>query len=247
MAIPASWLHHRLKSISETRVGMLLPHSDGTPASSAKYDRQSAERYFRKHRTGFWRKLSNWREQAMARKSLRLAGSPASVLDVPCGAGRFWTMLAEDSQRRIYGADGSLDMIHVGLDMLPQEITCRLETFQCSASSIPQPDNFVENVFCMRLLHHVGKEQDRLGILREFARVASQSVVFSLWVDGNYKAWRQCRLKQRLRRRDDWGRVVIDRATIEAECARSGLEITGHVDFLKYYAMLRTYVCRVVK
>jgi len=214
---------------------------------SGKYDRQHAEEYFRKHQAGFWRKLSNWREQAMACKALRLAGNPASVLDLPCGSGRFWGVLAENKERRILGADRSLDMIDVGLAMLPQEVTRRLETFQCSSFSIPKPDNFVENVFCMRLLHHIGDKQDRLNLFKEFARVASDSVIFSLWVEGNYKAWRRRRLEQRPRRKDYQNRFVIDRATIEAECVDSGLEITGHIDFLKYYAMWRIYVCRVLK
>lgn len=225
----------------------MSPPIDRTPASSGEYDQQHAERYFRKHQTGFWRRLSNWREQGMARKALHLAGDPASVLDLPCGTGRFWTVLAENTERQIFGADDSLEMINVGLVMLPQEVTRRLETFQCSAFSIPKPDNFVENVFCMRLLHHIGDKQDRLDLFREFARVASRSVIFSLWVDGNYKAWRRHRREQRPRRREDWNRFVIDRATIEAECAKSGLEISGHIDFLKYYAMWRIYVCNVVK
>ena len=99
----------------------------------------------------------------------------------------------------------------------------------------------------MRLLHHIGDKQDRLSLFKEFARVASDSVIFSLWVDGNYKAWRRRRLEQRPRRKDYQNRFVIDRATIEAECVDSGLEITGHIDFLKYYAMWRIYVCRVLK
>ena len=62
---------------------------------SEKYSSDHAEQYFRKHQAGFWRRLSNWRETAIARKSLKIAGDPASVLDLPSGTGRFWSMLAE--------------------------------------------------------------------------------------------------------------------------------------------------------
>ncbi len=36
---------------------------------------------------------------------------PGLVLNLPCGAGRFWPMLAEKSNRVIIGADGSESMI----------------------------------------------------------------------------------------------------------------------------------------
>ena len=48
-------------------------------------DSEHARRYFEKHNSGFWRRLSNWREIDMARKALVIAGRPRSVLDLPCG------------------------------------------------------------------------------------------------------------------------------------------------------------------
>ena len=111
---------------------------------SEKYDSEHARRYFEKHNSGFWRRLSNWREIDMARKALVIAGRPRSVLDLPCGTGRFWPLLAEEPERRIYAADNSRDMLDVGMDLRPPAVTARIEkAFQCSAFASGLPDNFV--------------------------------------------------------------------------------------------------------
>ncbi len=74
---------------------------------SNKYDDQHAKRYLQKHKDGVGRRLSHWRDVQMARKALALVGEPGLVLDLPCGAGRFWPMLAEKPNRVIIGADNS--------------------------------------------------------------------------------------------------------------------------------------------
>ena len=81
-----------------------LPFSD-------KYDLDHARAYEEKHRSGLRRRLTTWRELALARRALRLAGDPESVLDMPCGAGRFWPMLAEHPTRRLRAGDRSAGML----------------------------------------------------------------------------------------------------------------------------------------
>jgi hypothetical protein len=103
-------------------------------------------------------------------------------------------------------------------------------------------DNAVENIFCMRLLHHIGKPEDRLALFREFRRVASRSVCISLWVDGNYKAYKRRKAEARRGRKAYQNRFCMQRDQIEAEFREAGMEVIGHVDFLKYYSMWRIYV-----
>ena len=67
----------------------------------------------------------------------------------------------------------------------------RFKTQQASAFEIPLADNAVECVSCIRLVHHIGGHEKRLALLQEFSRVASGSIIISLWVDGNYQAWRR--------------------------------------------------------
>lgn len=209
---------------------------------SRKYDLARAERYFHKHQHGVWRRLNTWREAGMARQALLLAGRPQSVLDLPCGTGRFWNLLAEEPNRKIYAADLNPAMFETGLKLRPQSLTSRIEAFRASAFSIPKPNAFVECVFSIRLLHHIDKPEDRLAILREFKRVASSTIIVSLWIDGNYRAM----LEQRrpVRSGPSHDRFVISRSVIEQEFNECGLSIAGRVDFLKYYSMWAAYVLR---
>jgi len=46
---------------------------------SKKYSEAHAQAYFKKHSTGFWRSLSNWRDHQIAKKALKIAGNPRSV------------------------------------------------------------------------------------------------------------------------------------------------------------------------
>jgi ubiquinone/menaquinone biosynthesis C-methylase UbiE len=128
-------------------------------------------------------------------------------------------------------------MLETGLELRPPELTRRIEGFQCSAFEIPKPDNFVEHVFCMRLLHHIGNHEDRLRILREFARVASDTVAVSLWTDGNFKAMRRRQNEARRKEHRYQNRFLIPRETIEAEFDEAGLDIIGRVNFLRFYSM----------
>jgi SAM-dependent methyltransferase len=214
---------------------------------SDKYDPEHARKYFEKHGSGFWRRLSTWREIGMVRKALKLAGNPKSVLDLPCGTGRFWPLLAEQKDRRIYAADNSQAMIDAGLHMRPPDVVARIEkTMQCSAFETGLPDNFVEAVFCIRLLHHIHKSEDRVRMMREFARISSGTVIVSLWVDGNFRAWRH-RLKQerKAREKDSYAprdRFLLNQRDFEHEVALAGLKVVGHVDFVKYWDKWRAYV-----
>lgn len=177
----------------------------------------------------------------MARRALELAGNPGTILDLPCGTGRFWALLAERSDRVIFAADLNEPMLEIAARVRPRELLERIEMFQASAFSIPRPDAFVECVFCMRLLHHVREPNHRLRLLRELARVSSDTVVISLWVDGNYKAWRW-RVKDR--RQGHRNRFMIPRRVVEREIAQSGLRVVRRVDFFPFYSMWTTYVLR---
>jgi len=223
-----------------------LPHYE----FSEKYDPAHARKYFEKHNTGFWRRLSTWREVGMARKALAMAGNPRKVLDLPCGTGRFWAMLAENPERTIYVADNSQAMLDVGMDLRPKAVTARIAGAYClSAFDTGLPDDFVDCVFSIRLMHHIEKREDRIRMLQEFARISTDSIVVSLWVDGNYRAYRHLRNDERkLRTRGanrPIDRFVFPRAQIEGDFVAAGLEIVGHVDFIKYWDKWRTYVLRV--
>ena len=215
---------------------------------SQKYDETHAKEYFEKHKNGgFWRSLSNWRDHQIVRKALKIAGNPKSVLDMPCGTGRFWDVLAEDADRIIHVSDNSQDMINAGLRYRPQKIIKRIKSsFQGSAFSLPVEDNFVENVTCIRLIHHIGEHEDRLKLLAELRRVTSSTIIISLWVDGNYKAWKRKKQEAKRASHQYQNRFVIPVKTIEDEFKQVGLEVVARLDFIPYHSMWRTYVLKKV-
>lgn len=213
---------------------------------SKKYTLEHSQQYAEKHQDGTARRFSNWREQAIARKSLQLAGNPKSVLDLPCGTGRFWGMLAERSDREIYAADNSEHMLEVARQVRPPEIVDRVKTFQTSAFEIDMPDQAVDCIFCMRLLHHIGTQEHRGVMLKEFYRVTSDAVCISLWVDGNRQARRRATVEKERRaagkKAEYQNRFVIPRRQIEYEFNQAGFRVAGYFDFLKYISMWRIYV-----
>ncbi|MDX1374719.1 MAG: class I SAM-dependent methyltransferase [Burkholderiales bacterium] len=217
-------------------------------AFSQKYDDAHSRRYLAKHRDGLARRLSNWRDQRMARNALRAAGDPLVVLDLPCGAGRFWQMLAEKPGREILAADNSPSMIEVATRSQPPAVVARVRAFQSSAFAIDLPDESVDCVFCMRLMHHVADPRHRLALLREFRRVTRQTLIVSLWVDGNLQAWRRRRLEARRARQGrtarNANRFVVERATIEREFAQAGFRIVAREDLLRAYSMWRVYTLK---
>ena len=124
---------------------------------SDKYDQQHAQQYYEKHQASLSRRLSHKRDEQLARRALTLAGEPGLVLDLPCGAGRFWPLLAEKANRVIIGADNSAAMLETACRSQPADIVKRVRPLQTSAFDIDLPDNAVDSIFCMRLFHHIGE------------------------------------------------------------------------------------------
>ena len=106
---------------------------------SSKYDSDHARQYLHKHRDGLARRLSHWRDEQLARWALAAVGDPQVVLDLPCGAGRFWPLLAEQPGRQLLAADNSADMLAVARAAQPPEVVARVRTFQTSAFAIDLP------------------------------------------------------------------------------------------------------------
>ena len=215
---------------------------------SEKYDQQHAADYRLKHQNGWARRLSHTRDEQLARRALAIAGEPGVVLDLPCGAGRFWPLLAAKHNREIIGADNSASMLEVACVAQPAEVVKRVRRLQTSAFDIDLPDNAVDSIFCMRLLHHIGDASHRMALLREFHRVSRDSVIISLWVDGNFKAWKRKRLERQRGtspvQEGYQNRFVLPAVTVEAEFRKAGFTVQEHLDFIPLYAMWRVYVLR---
>lgn len=187
-------------------------------------------------RAGLLRRLARWWEERLVRRALIQAGEPNLVLDLPCGDGRFWPVLAEHGNRVILAADHSADLLAQGLASQPAEVVARIrQHFQTPDLAIDLHDNSVDSIFCMRLLQRFVDREQRLAMLRELHRVTRDTLIVSLWVDGNYQAWRRQRWRPGF---------VSGRKAIEAEFRQVGFAILGHHNFLPGCAMHRVYVLR---
>jgi predicted SAM-dependent methyltransferase len=120
----------------------------------------------------------------------------------------------------------------------------RVQPLQTSAFAIDMPDNAVDSIFCMRLMHHIGEAKDRAVLLKEFHRVTRDSVIMSMWVDGNFKSWKRKRAERARNQEGYQNRFVIPAATIEAEFEQAGFRVQERLDFLPLYAMWRVYLLR---
>jgi ubiquinone/menaquinone biosynthesis C-methylase UbiE len=209
-----------------------------------RYDEEQAKLYFEKHKRGFWHRVSDWFEQHMAARALAMAGEPKSLLDLPCGAGRFWGLLTRVPERQLMAADYSQDMINTALNFQSPDIAKRFKTFQTSVFEIKLPDAAVDCIFCMRLLHHIVREEARAKMFREFHRVSRDTVCVSLWVDGNLQASRRRRFLSRRQALQHYSRFLFNRNQIEPEFRQSGFDIIGYADLLPGFSMWRTYVLK---
>jgi len=188
------------------------------------------------------RRLGLAREKQWLRQALKLAGEPGLVLDLPCGVGRFWPVLAERGNRVILAADPSQEILDHCAAYHGDDVLLRVRTFQSSVFAIGLPENAVDCIFCMPLFQHLAAREHRMAVLREFHRVSRDTVIVSLWMDGKVMAWH--RRRQALASGQDSQRVLFGKALVEREFREAGFDIVGHRDFFPGYAMRRLYVLR---
>ncbi|WP_273819300.1 MULTISPECIES: class I SAM-dependent methyltransferase [Pseudomonas] len=194
------------------------------------------------HPQGVLARIGHWREECLVRQALKMAGEPGLVLDLPCGAGRFWPVLAKRGNRVVLAADSSREMLEHCAVHHPPELFRRVRTFQSSAFAIGLPENAVDCIFCVPLFAHIAECEHRLAILGEFHRVSRDTVILSVCLGGNLMAWRHRHATVRPELENQ--PVLLGKAQIEAEFHEAGFEIVGHRDFLPGCAMRRVYVLR---
>ncbi|WP_030132640.1 class I SAM-dependent methyltransferase [Pseudomonas sp. QTF5] len=202
-----------------------------------RYDQEHARVCLQSRPRGLAGRLTFWRDEQLVRNALQVAGEPGLILDVACGAGRFWPVLAEHANRVILATDPSQDMLDHARTHHPQHLLERVKTFQSSAFTIVLSANAVDCIFCMQLFQHIASPEHRLAMLGEFHRVSRDTVIVAVRVDGRFK----------LRRSDVEGAEVqpqASKAELEAEFRQAGFHLLSHQDFLPGCARMRVYVLR---
>ena len=197
-----------------------------------RYDREHAKVCLQTQPQGFVRRLALWREKRLVRRALKVAGEPGLVLDLACGAGRFWPVLAQHANRVILACDSSQDMLDHAQTHHPASLLARIKLFQSSVFSIDISENAVDCIFCMQLFHHVRDSDHRLAILRELHRVSRDSLILSVPLgrpagQGNDP---QC--------------IVVGKGEIETQFEQAGFSIFKQYEVLPGGGMGSIYILR---
>ena len=179
-------------------------------------DREHARICGDTHPPGLRRRLAAWRLGRLVRNALKVAGEPGLVLDLACGSGRFWPVLAEHVNRVILASDNSQDMLDHARTHHPTSLLKRVKTFQGSAFSIGLSANAVDCIFCLELFRHVPSSEGRQALLQEFHRVSRDTVIVS----------------------------VASHTPVEDEFRQAGFEVLNYQEFIPGSSVWRVYVLR---
>ncbi|WP_122570498.1 class I SAM-dependent methyltransferase [Pseudomonas viridiflava] len=204
---------------------------------SEKYNQDDTEQSFLNPHTRLARRISHLRDEHMVRKALKRAGEPGLVLDIPCGAGRFWPLLAEKKSRIIIGGDQSADILSTACRLQDPEIVRRVKPLQTSALNISLPNSSVDTIFSMRTLHQTDEAEQRMAMLTEFHRVTRETVI-TAWSSKRQDAERETPDQQG----DGHNRSVLHHSVAESEFISAGFIIEKRIDFIPLCAMWRVYV-----
>jgi ubiquinone/menaquinone biosynthesis C-methylase UbiE len=81
-------------------------------------------------------------------KSIITSNNYKTILEAGCGTGR-WISSLEDSSKKIFGLDYSLDMLKI-----PKSDKAHLNLVNADAVDIPFKNDFFDLIFCVNAIHH---------------------------------------------------------------------------------------------
>jgi ubiquinone/menaquinone biosynthesis C-methylase UbiE len=202
-----------------------------------RYDQEHARVCLQPRPRGLAGRMAFWRDEQLVRNALKVAGEPGLILDVACGAGRFWSVLAEHTNRVILASDQSQDMLNHAQTHHSPSLLKRIKTFQSSAFNIGLSANAVDCIFCMQLFQHIANPEHRLAMLGEFHRVSRDTVIVAVRIGARFKG-------RRTRAEGAAAQHLASRVVVEAEFRQAGFSLLSHQDFLPGCARMRVYVLR---
>jgi SAM-dependent methyltransferase len=125
------------------------------------------------------RQKRNARKWAAIRKALSRTTGVRTILDLPCGTGRFTGALAREGFE-IVGSDISLEMLQKAASMEQPQADGKQPVIrgyvQANAEHLPLRNDSLDCVVCIRFMMHVDPAT-RVRMLREFARVSRRWVI----------------------------------------------------------------------
>ena len=214
-----------------------LPPSVVELEFARRYDQEHARVCLQPQPRGLAGRLGFQREEHLVRNALKTAGEPGLVLDVACGAGRFWPVLAEHGNRVILASDPSQDMLDHARTHHPAHLLERIKTFQSSAFTIGLSVNAVDCIICMQLFQHLARPEHRLAMLGEFHRVSRDTVIVAVQLESRFA-------RQPVAAEGALPPTRVNKSAVEAEFKQAGFSLLSHQDFFPGCARMRVYVLR---
>lgn len=121
------------------------------------------------------RQKRNARKWAAIRKALSQAQDVRTILDLPCGTGRFTGALARLGYE-IVGSDISMEMLQKAADIPDGKQPSIRGYVQANAEHLPLRDDCLDCVVSIRFMMHVDPAT-RVRMLREFRRVSRRWLI----------------------------------------------------------------------
>jgi len=106
-----------------------------------------------------------------------------SLLDIPCGTGRF-SQLWADKNLQVIGADLALPMLLEAQGKYPESTYLAADL-----ARLPFADNSVDVVICVRFLHLVRDPELRIAFLRELNRVSRLGAIIDYRHGHTLRVW----------------------------------------------------------
>jgi ubiquinone/menaquinone biosynthesis C-methylase UbiE len=133
------------------------------------------------------RRRRNARKWKMIELALTHAGTVRTVLDLPCGTGRFTGHLARAGYE-VIGSDIAMEMMQVAARQLAA--TPRLHGYvRADAERLPLADGAIDCVMSIRFLLHIDPAT-RVAIIREMARVSTRRQILDYRHKNSYRYMR---------------------------------------------------------
>jgi SAM-dependent methyltransferase len=139
------------------------------------------------------------------------AGGCGTVLDLPCGHGRFAPLLSAHSEQLIQG--------DLAASMLERRTQASDWAVQASLLALPFCADSVDLAFCFRVLHHFPEAALRARAIAELGRVSRRWVLTSYYDAGSFPVWRD-RIRGRKRMLTSCSHAAFDN-----EAAAAGLRV----------------------
>jgi len=200
------------------------PGAGGAGRDVSKFTAEGVRDYERRRYRGIDQRIVHARETRLIERHFSaIAAGPGpralSILDLPCGYGRFSPLLRPRA-RRLVNSDLSFEMV-----ARSRAAGADAGAVANAKQGLPFKDGSFDVVFSLRFFHHLHEPRDREAILSEFRRVSSGWAIVSFYRLSGLHSF-----QRRLRRLFGKSRTrikMIEPGTFEREAEAAGFEVAA--------------------